>query len=470
LRRHDLPVLLFAFAGFFIFFNVWNGSLYPWDEGWYAEIAREIVADKSGWLTLHYNQEPFFQKPPLFIWLIAGAFKAFGVNEFSVRFWPALCGLGCVVLVCLLTEEMFSSRRSALLSSLTLLGFSRFYRQSRMGMIDVPLAFLVLLGTYLFWLGRKKPGFLFWIGPVTALAFLMKSFAALLLPLIVMVFACIAGEKKILLHPRFLLGMVVGIVICLPWHIYQYVTNGAPFMNEYFFSHIVKRTFETFPDQPEKKLFHYFTAVVFNDFPLGQINLITLPYFFFLMVKEKERAKQAPFLLTSTAIVAILLLFTLVRTKLPWYIVPVYPFLSIATAVSIDRSIHAQQRVNKQRLIALAFIVLTVIPAARIAFYEEQRTLDYRPDLKEIGLAAQQQSGRDDTVYFYDVKEETSALFYVGRKMVRVSQEQLLSAVSARTPFTCVLSKKDGFYERLKREEQGGTVVAENKTYLLVKR
>jgi 4-amino-4-deoxy-L-arabinose transferase-like glycosyltransferase len=241
-------------------------------------------------------------------------------------------------------------------------------------------------------------------------------------------------------------------------------------MNEYFFSHIVKRTFETFPDQPEKKLFHYFTAVVFNDFPLGQINLITLPYFFFLMVKEKERAKQAPFLLTSTAIVAILLLFTLVRTKLPWYIVPVYPFLSIATAVSIDRSIHAQQRVNKQRLIALAFIVLTVIPAARIAFYEEQRTLDYRPDLKEIGLAAQQQSGRDDTVYFYDVKEETSALFYVGRKMVRVSQEQLLSAVSARTPFTCVLSKKDGFYERLKREEQGGTVVAENKTYLLVKR
>jgi 4-amino-4-deoxy-L-arabinose transferase-like glycosyltransferase len=59
-RNYDYKlILLFFFTAFFMFFNLWTGSLRPWDEGWYGEVAREIVEDNQGWLTLHYNHDVF---------------------------------------------------------------------------------------------------------------------------------------------------------------------------------------------------------------------------------------------------------------------------------------------------------------------------------------------------------------------------------------------------------------------------
>ncbi|MGB3296239.1 MAG: phospholipid carrier-dependent glycosyltransferase, partial [Phormidesmis sp.] len=48
-------------------------SLNDWDEAIYAQISKEIVTS-GDWITLHWGYEPWFHKPPLFMWITATCF------------------------------------------------------------------------------------------------------------------------------------------------------------------------------------------------------------------------------------------------------------------------------------------------------------------------------------------------------------------------------------------------------------
>ena len=54
------------------------------DEGRNAETAREMLAS-GDWLVPHFNGLPFLDKPVFLFWMIAGAFRVFGVNEGAAR-------------------------------------------------------------------------------------------------------------------------------------------------------------------------------------------------------------------------------------------------------------------------------------------------------------------------------------------------------------------------------------------------
>src|SRR5437762_1907646 len=68
-----------------------------WDEGIYAEISREMLS--LGPLVPHWNYQPWFEKPPLMLWITAAFFKIFGVTEFWARAGSALSGVGIVALL-----------------------------------------------------------------------------------------------------------------------------------------------------------------------------------------------------------------------------------------------------------------------------------------------------------------------------------------------------------------------------------
>jgi 4-amino-4-deoxy-L-arabinose transferase-like glycosyltransferase len=66
--------------------------LFDWDEINFAECAREMV--RSGhYHTVTIDYIPFWEKPPVFIWMQALAMKTFGVNEFAARFPNVIAGV-----------------------------------------------------------------------------------------------------------------------------------------------------------------------------------------------------------------------------------------------------------------------------------------------------------------------------------------------------------------------------------------
>src|SRR5208283_5938706 len=90
LTQRGAWALLFAFTLIW-FANLDCRRLVQPDEGRYAEIPREMAVS-GDWVTPRLDGIKYFEKPPLQYWLTATAYKAFGVQQWTARLWPALSG------------------------------------------------------------------------------------------------------------------------------------------------------------------------------------------------------------------------------------------------------------------------------------------------------------------------------------------------------------------------------------------
>jgi len=77
-----------------LFFLPFLGAfqLFDWDEVNFAECAREmLISGDYSQVTINFT--PFWEKPPLFIWMQAASMKLFGINEFAARLPNVLAAL-----------------------------------------------------------------------------------------------------------------------------------------------------------------------------------------------------------------------------------------------------------------------------------------------------------------------------------------------------------------------------------------
>ena len=99
MKKIDYSYGLIAALGavFFLPF-LGNVHLFDWDEINFAECAREMLTT-GDWLRPHINFTPFWEKPPLFIWLQALSMHFLGINEYAARLPNALCGIATLLVI-----------------------------------------------------------------------------------------------------------------------------------------------------------------------------------------------------------------------------------------------------------------------------------------------------------------------------------------------------------------------------------
>lgn len=92
------PVLVATLALAWLAASAWVRPLMLPDEGRYVGVAWEML--RSGdWLTPTLNGLPYFHKPPLFYWITAASMALFGPGEWAARAAPMLgAGLGALSL------------------------------------------------------------------------------------------------------------------------------------------------------------------------------------------------------------------------------------------------------------------------------------------------------------------------------------------------------------------------------------
>ncbi|MFN8397990.1 MAG: glycosyltransferase family 39 protein, partial [Bacteroidia bacterium] len=94
-RLGDLLVIAaVALVSFLPFLGA--APLFDWDEINFAESAREMIVS-GNYFQVQINFEPFWEKPPLFIWLQVLSMKAFGVSAFAARLPNALVGVATLM-------------------------------------------------------------------------------------------------------------------------------------------------------------------------------------------------------------------------------------------------------------------------------------------------------------------------------------------------------------------------------------
>jgi len=84
-----------------------NCPLFDWDEINFAECAREMVVT-GNYSSVQLNYNPFWEKPPFFIWMQALSMNIFGINEFAARFPNAICGILSLCVIFLIGRKVYS--------------------------------------------------------------------------------------------------------------------------------------------------------------------------------------------------------------------------------------------------------------------------------------------------------------------------------------------------------------------------
>ncbi|MGP8216473.1 MAG: ArnT family glycosyltransferase [Bacteroidia bacterium] len=148
-KKSLLIPLLLVVAGAILFLPfLGRVHLFDWDEINFAECAREMVVAKQYFLVT-INYVPFWEKPPLFIWMQAISMKLFGVCEYAARFPNALCGIATMLLLYNI-GKLWKDSRFGLLWVLAYIGslLPQFYFKS--GIIDPWFNFFIFSGAYFF--------------------------------------------------------------------------------------------------------------------------------------------------------------------------------------------------------------------------------------------------------------------------------------------------------------------------------
>src|SRR6187551_2736581 len=92
--RYNIIIALGAILLFLPFLG--QVHLFDWDEINFAECAREMIVS-GDYLRMQIDYMPFYEKPPLFIWLQVLSMKAFGVGEYAARLPNALTGIATFI-------------------------------------------------------------------------------------------------------------------------------------------------------------------------------------------------------------------------------------------------------------------------------------------------------------------------------------------------------------------------------------
>lgn len=314
--------ILLVLSYIFLFAGLGSYSLKEPDEGRYAEIPREMV--ESGDYTVpRLNDIRYFEKPPLLYWAVALSYKAFGISEWSFRFPNALAAALCVFGLFFFVRR-WADDVAAFLGSLVLLSSFGFFAMARIVTTDMLLTFWLFLSLLCFYgyYRERSAGFLWGFYAAMALATLTKGLVApVLLCAAIVIFLFMEGRLAFVKEMKLVRGIVLYCVIAAPWFIAISIREKE-FVNFFFVDQHFLRFIST--KHSRSGPVYYFLPII-----LGGM----LPWSLYIPRAFAMAWKRPDYRLFAIWSALVFLFFSLSGSKLPPYILPVFPALSILIGV-----------------------------------------------------------------------------------------------------------------------------------------
>lgn len=402
---------LLAVSALIFFVSLGVPRLWDEDEPIFAGAALEMF-ERGEWCVPYFNGVVLPDKPVLMYWVMMAGYAVFGPTEFAARCGSAAFGLGSVLLTWLLARRLFSVR-VAFWAGLALATSLNFDVIARAATPDSLLVFFSTLALYAFVCGASPRAAAGTLGANIARAPLTRSpsWGAYAAMYGAMGFAALAKGPIGIALPTASIGMYMLIVrrrsdvvvasgdprswrsrcgvalraigqtvaprhffatawsmrpltaaaailaVAGPWYAWVGLRTDGAWLEGFFGVHNFGR-FLNAMEHHRGPFFYYLIAVCIGFFPW---TVFLTPAARLLIRRTGSRHRWSrSYLLLSCWVGVYLVFFSLAKTKLPNYIVPIYPALALLTGAWLDFWLRRPGLVIRRDLRA-AWITLTLI-------------------------------------------------------------------------------------------------------------
>jgi len=365
-----IQFLLALLAGLFFIPFLGGVHLFDWDEINFAESAREMIVT-GDYLTVQINFLPFWEKPPLFIWMQVLSMKMFGVNEFAARFPNAICGIVTLLVLFNIGRKLRSDNLFGIIWVLAYAGAVLPFFYFKSGIIDPWFNLFIFLGVYYLMNyahqdSANKSKNIVLSALFTGLAVLTKGPVGFLLVALsggIYLFLVRFKTKVKVTHifTYFLVFTFVGGF----WFILQILNGNFEIIKEFIVYQV--RLFQT-KDAGHGGFFGYhFVVLLFGVFPTSVLALRSF--------KKSDTGNSHYRLMKKWMIIlfwVVLILFSIVKTKIIHYSSLAYFPLSFLAANYVYNSISEKYKWKSWQTILTIFVaVILAFPVIALQFVDK---------------------------------------------------------------------------------------------------
>ncbi len=342
--------------------------------------AGRAMSESGDWLTPKVNGILRFDKPPLIYWLI-GLFYSLPKNEvwdsfgtISARLPSALASL---FLMLVIGDTIYcwpqSGEKKTFSPIVASLGFALsplIIIWSRTAVSDALLCGMLGISLLLLWRrmasDSKDKCNSPWI--FLGLAILTKGPVAFVLAALTITtfLFCQKDWKSLLIKINPKRGLLITVIICLPWYVLELIKEGKPFWDSFFGYHNFQRYTSVVNNHAEPLWFFIYIMIIgslpftpflfhgifeaFNDFKIS--------------LKKGCNISESLFIYSLCWLFSVFTFFTISATKLPSYWLPAIP----AAAILISNSFTKLQ--NQKKAFSYLWIInLLILFGFSIAFF-----------------------------------------------------------------------------------------------------
>lgn len=321
------------------------------DTARYAAIGVQAWRDPALLWTPHLHPSvPYFNKPPLALWVHGFFLHFFGVSVWMARLPSVLAAAGIVSLTVAIVRRSMGNVVAVSSGAILALTYE-FFRRTREISLDLwQLLFLMAaLWCCIRAVRINHPKGLCWAGIPLGFALLCKPLTALLLIPIVAAWLIAEGRKSFLIP---LVGVsLIACAVAAPWHLSMVALHSKAFTAAYFGREVLGRLRGDIGREP---VWYYAAEIGRTYWPW----MLLLPPG--LLAWRRTASRSRSLLRLSLLWLCVwLLALTLFPDKRPRYELPLYPALALVAAAGLTRIPSTRFRsLYRRRLPLLAALAL----------------------------------------------------------------------------------------------------------------
>lgn len=443
-------IFLFLLLIFITFYNLGNFKVNDWDESRHGVSAYEMLKNNNYILnTYNYKNDYWNLKPPISFWMIMLSYKILGPSVFSMRLYSALSIIILAIVVVNFIRKKYDKSTSIIWLFLFCCCAPIYYNHmGRNGDADA-IALLFLTLSMIFMLKIKENiKNLYLAGFFFSLVFLTKSWHALSIVAVGGLFLIITGIIKKIKIKEWLCFILSFTIPIGTWAVLRYLKDGSKFFVNMIQYDLLKRTSTGIEGNGENFLYYFKYLIAHNLFQVLSITILVVGLITILKKIKLNFINKNDCIGYLLWILVPLILFSLAKTKLDWYIIPIMIPILILTSIIFTEIL---KNINKNKLmlsiISIVFIILNFISLLKILNYINNPIKD---DLQDFIV--------NDISTYKNLKSENA---YIDTDSLNWSQSMLFLG-EIKMDFKC----KDGGISSYLKDENKSVLITTNEKYL----